>query len=33
MGTENFVVAMFQHFLLRYPTDSELESAKDMVDD
>ena len=21
MGTENFVVAMFQHFLLRYPTD------------
>ena len=33
MGTENFVVAMFQHFLSRYPTDSELESAKDMVDD
>ena len=32
MGTENFVVAMFQHFLLRYPTDSELVSAKDMVD-
>ena len=32
MGTENFVVAMFQHFLLRYPSSSELEAAKDMVD-
>ncbi len=33
MGTENFVVAMFQHFLLRYPTNFELENAKTMVDD
>jgi hypothetical protein len=33
MGTENFVVAMFQHFLLRYPTGSEVENAKTMVDD
>ena len=24
MGTENFVVSMFQHFLYRYPTDEEL---------
>ena len=33
MGTENFVVAMFQHFVLRYPTGSEVENAKTMVDD
>ena len=33
MGTENFVVAMFQHFLLRYPTESEVENSKIMVDD
>ena len=33
MGTENFVVAMFQHFLLRYPTGAEVENAKTMVDD
>ena len=33
MGTENFVVAMFQHFLLRYPTESEIENSKIMVDD
>ena len=33
MGTENFVVAMFQHFLLRYPTDDELKKAKNMVND
>jgi hypothetical protein len=33
MGTENFVVAMFQHFLLRYPTGAEVENASDMVND
>ena len=33
MGTENFVVAMFQHFLLRYPTNDELVNAKNMVND
>lgn len=32
MGTENFVVSMFQHFLDRYPTVQELESGKRMVD-
>ncbi len=32
MGTENFVVATFQHFLLRYPTDEELTQGKNMVD-
>jgi hypothetical protein len=32
MGTENFVVSMFQHFLFRYPTTAELESGKKMVD-
>lgn len=32
MGTENFVVSMFQHFLYRYPTDEELAHAKNMVD-
>ena len=31
MGTENFVVAIFQHFLLRYPSDDELKNAKNMV--
>lgn len=33
MGTENFVVAMFQHFLLRYPTGAEVDNASDMVND
>lgn len=32
MGTENFVVATFQNFLFRYPTDVELDQAKKMVD-
>jgi hypothetical protein len=32
MGTENFVVSVFQHFLLRYPTASELQQSKQMVD-
>lgn len=31
MGTENFVVACFQNFLLRYPSQMELENASDMV--
>ena len=33
MGTENFVVSMFQHFLLRYPSENELKNAKNMVND
>lgn len=32
MGTENFVVATFEHFLSRYPTDSELAEATKIVD-
>ncbi len=32
MGTENFVVATFQNFLFRYPTNVELENGKQMVD-
>lgn len=32
MGTENFVVSTFQHFMDRYPTGSELEQGKNMVD-
>jgi len=32
MGTENFVVSMFQNFMNRYPTLSELQSGKTMVD-
>ena len=32
MGTENFVVSMYQNFLFRYPTIDELESASRMVD-
>ena len=32
MGTENFVVSMFQHFFFRYPTDDELKRGKNMVD-
>lgn len=32
MGTENFVVSMFQNFLYRFPTDEELTQSKLMVD-
>ena len=32
MGTENFVVACFQNFLFRYPTNAELLEASNMVD-
>ena len=32
MGTENFVVSMFQNFLLRYPTIAELDEGKLIVD-
>jgi hypothetical protein len=32
MGTENFVVSLYQHFLFRYPSVSELENASTMVD-
>lgn len=32
MGTENFVVATFQNFLFRYPTNVELADASTMVD-
>ena len=32
MGTENFVVSMFQNFINRYPTSFELQSGKTMVD-
>lgn len=32
MGTENFVVATFQHFLFRYPTNVELAQCSQMVD-
>lgn len=32
MGTENFVVSTFQHFMERYPTLAELEQGKNMVD-
>lgn len=32
MGSENFVVSIFQHFLTRYPTKSELTNGKLMVD-
>ena len=31
MGTENFVVSMFQNFFYRYPTTSELLTSSDMV--
>lgn len=33
MGTENFVISMFQSFMQRYPTLSELENGKLMVND
>ena len=32
MGTENFVISCFQHFLNRYPTTNELSEGKKMVD-
>lgn len=32
MGTENFVVSMYQNFLFRYPTTDELDKASTMVD-
>jgi len=32
MGTENFVVSTFQQFLLRYPTQTELDQGKRIVD-
>lgn len=32
MGTENFVVSNFQNFLLRYPTNAELEQGSEIVD-
>ncbi len=32
MGTENFVISCFQHFLNRYPTANELSEGKKMVD-
>lgn len=32
MGTENFVVSCFQHFMNRYPTEYELTEGKRMVD-
>lgn len=32
MGSENFVVSVFQSLLNRYPTIEELDAAKDMVD-
>lgn len=32
MGTQNFVVSTFQHFVDRYPTDTELDQGKRMVD-
>lgn len=32
MGTENFVISMFDHFFLRLPTVAELSEGKNMVD-
>ncbi|HHG85288.1 MAG TPA: hypothetical protein ENJ82_11130 [Bacteroidetes bacterium] len=32
MGTQNFVVSMFQNFFFRYPTVAELEAGETMVD-
>ena len=32
MGTQNFVVSLFQHFLSRYPTADELSNSEKMVD-
>lgn len=33
MGTQNFVISMFQNFLFRYPTDAELADGELMVND
>jgi len=33
MGTENYVISVFQNFLFRYPINSELEESKKIVDD
>lgn len=32
MGTENFVVSMFQNYFSRYPSSSELTNSKQMID-
>ncbi len=32
MGTENFVISMFQNFMYRYPTQEELVQSKQIVD-
>lgn len=32
MGSENFVLSIFDHFLLRYPTEAELREGVTMVD-
>lgn len=32
MGTENYVISLFQNFTHRYPTDEELKNASIMVD-
>ena len=32
MGTENFILSSFEHFLSRYPTDAELAEATKIVD-
>ena len=32
MGTENFVLSVFQNFLFRYPTEEELTQGKQIVD-
>src|SRR5205085_1157862 len=32
MGSENFVISCFQHFLNRYPTQNELSEGKKMID-
>jgi len=32
MGTENFVVSVFQNYLMRYPTNPELTNSKQMIE-
>lgn len=32
MGSENYVVSLFQNFMHRYPTDAELEAGKNLFD-
>jgi hypothetical protein len=32
MGSQNFVLALFEHFLNRYPTEAELANSESMVD-